>query len=240
VALGRKGRSGTAARKVGPDGAALPGRVAQIRQAYTLTRQQDPRVGVVALAGFLGPLVALLALGFALGSPIPFGILGVLVGFLVGTALFTRRVQKASYAAVAGQPGAAVAVAQRVRGDWKITPAVQVNRDQGMVHRAVGRPGVVLLAEGRGSSDLVAAERRRLRKAVGETPVTVILVGDAAGQTPVDKLQVTMMKLPRVLATAEVATVDRRIKALAGSAPLAGMPIPKGPLPTRVPRGKGR
>ena len=212
------------------------GRIAQIRQAYTLTRQTDPRVGLVALAGFLLPLGLLVGIGFVVHAPIFLGILGVLVGFIVATALFTRRVQKASYASVAGQPGVAAAVAQRVRGGWRVTPAVQVNRDQGMVHRAIGRPGVVLLAEGRGSTELVAAERRRLKKAVGDTPVTVITVGDREGQTPVAKLQVTMMKLPRVLAATQVDTVDKRIKALAGSTPGAGLPIPKGPMPTRVNR----
>lgn len=215
------------------------GRVAQLRQAYTLTRQQDPRVGLVALLGLLIPLALLLGLGFLLKSPLVLGILGLLVGLLVATSLFTRRVQKASFASVAGQPGVAAAVAERARGGWKVTPAVQVNRAQGMVHRAVGRPGVVLLAEGPGSSDLVGAERRRLRKAVGDTPVTVITVGEREGETPVDKLQVAMMKLPRVLKDADVAVVDTRIKALAGATPGAGLPIPKGPVPTRVPR-KGR
>lgn len=216
------------------------GRVAQIRQAYSLTRRNDPRVGLIVGLGFAVPLLLLLGLGFLLHSPVVLGILGLLIGILVATSLFTRRVQKASYASVAGQPGVAASVAERARGGWKVTPAVQVNRQQGMVHRAVGRPGVVLLAEGPGSGDLVGAERRRLKRAVGDTPVTVITVGEDAGQTPVDKLQVTLMKLPRVLKPADVSVVDKRIKALAGSAPGAGLPIPKGPMPTRVPRGRMR
>ncbi len=216
------------------------GRLAQIRQAYTLTRQQDPRLPLWAVGGFLLPFLLVLGLGFLVGHPVVYGVLGFLLGFIVATSVFTRRVQKASFGAIEGQPGAAAAVAQRVRGGWKITPAVQVNRQQGMVHRAVGRPGVVLLAEGPGSTELVAAERRRLRKAVGDTPVTVITVGGGDGQTPVSKLQVQMMKLPRVLRPADIDTVDTRIKALAGSGGGPGLPIPKGPVPTRVPRGKGR
>jgi len=217
-----------------------PGRIAQIRQAYRLTKQQDPRVGLVTLAAFALPFLLLLGLGFLLGLAAILGPLGLLVGLIVATSLFTRRVQKASYGAVAGQPGMAAAVAERVRGGWKVTPAVQLNREQGMVHRAVGRPGIVLLAEGRGTRDLVAAESRRLRRVVGDTPVTVIHVGGGEGETPLDKLQVQMMKLPRVLQPAQVEAVDRRIKALSGTGAGGGLPIPKGPMPTRPPRGKVR
>ena len=228
---------GERAADAGDAGDAKQGRVAQLRTAYSLTRQSDPRVGLIVAGGFLLPLLLLLLLGFLLGHPVLFGVLGLLIGFIVATSLFTRRVQKASYAAVAGQPGVAAAVVERTRGGWKLSPAVQVNRSQGMVHRALGRPGVVLLGEGTGAADLVAAERRRLRKAVGDTPVTVVMVGDGEGQTPVQKLQVQLMKLPRVLSPAQVTTVEQRIRALAGTGPGQGLPIPKGPMPTRVPRG---
>jgi hypothetical protein len=45
------------------------------------------------------------------------------------------------------------------------------------------------------------------------------------------------MKLPRVLKPKDVNAVESRLRALGGTA----MPLPKGPVPTRVPRsGKVR
>jgi hypothetical protein len=46
----------------------------------------------------------------------------------------------------------------------------------------------------------------------------------------------TMMKLPRVIKGGEIDTLERRLRAVG----TANLPIPKGPMPTRVPRGKMR
>lgn len=216
-----------------------PGRLAQIRQVYRLTKETDKRLGWVLLACFLVPLgVFVGVLGFLVGPIVLWSILGVLVAFVVTMSVFTRRAQKASYAAVEGQPGVAVGVMERMRGDWKITPAVAFTRDQDFLHRVIGRPGVILLAEGRGSRQLIGPETRRLKKVLGDTPIHTFIIGNGEGETPIAKLQVSVMKLPRTLRPAEVRTVDARLKALPSGGP--AMPVPKGPMPTRVPRGKIR
>jgi uncharacterized membrane protein (DUF485 family) len=179
---------------------APPGRIAAIRQAYTFTVKVDSKLPLILLGAFFIPFLVLLGVGFAVGHAVVLGILGFAVGFLVMTTLFTRRSQKAQYDSVEGQPGVAAAIAERVRSNpLRVTPAVQLNRDQAMVHRALGRAGVVLLAEGRTSGPLIANETRRLAKVLGDTPITVITVGNGEGEVPLGKLQAKLMRLPRTL-----------------------------------------
>jgi hypothetical protein len=112
---------------------------------------------------------------------------------------------------------------------------VAFNRNQDVVHRVVGRAGVILVGEGRGAGvkQLMGDQLRRIRKVVGDAPLHDIVVGDGEGQVPLRKLQAHVMKLPRTLKPREVNAVDSRLKALGGTA----MPLPKGPVPTRMPRG---
>jgi predicted transcriptional regulator len=70
----------------------------------------------------------------------------------------------------------------------------------------------------------------------GDYPIKDIVVGNGDGEVPLDKLQMTLMKLPRVIKGGEIDTLERRLRAVG----TANLPIPKGPMPTRVPRGKMR
>src|SRR5205809_5673408 len=79
-------------------------RAKQIKQAFDLTRENDPRLLPLLLGAFLGPLVLLIVVGVLLGHPIYFGILGLLIGLVGGVAVFGRRMQKMQYAQVEGQP----------------------------------------------------------------------------------------------------------------------------------------
>jgi hypothetical protein len=63
-----------------------------------------------------------------------------------------------------------------------------------------------------------------------------VTVGDGEGQVALKDLERHFMRLPRNIKPAQVNILDTRLKALRTNAPL---PIPKGPMPTRVPR-KGR
>ena len=215
-----------------------PGRIKQIREAYQLSKEHDSKIGLFTALAFVVPFAIAVGLGFLLGSPIIFVILGLLLGTVVALSVFSRRAQRASYSAVAGTPGVSAAVVERMRGQWIVSPAVQLNRDQDLVHRVLGRCGVVLLAEGRGAGQLIGPEVRRLRKVIGEIPITTLMIGDGEGQTPLHKIQVSMVKLPRVLSPSDVTALDRRLKALPGAG--TPMPIPKGPMPTRMPKGARR
>jgi hypothetical protein len=221
-----------------PADPASASRFGQIKAVYSITRQRDPRLPLWLAGSALIPIAVGVVLGLVLG-PIWLWIpIFVLLGFVVAANVFSRRVQRTAFAELEGKPGAAAGVIERMRGDWRVTPAVQVNRQQDVVHRVVGRPGVVIIAEGRGRGprDLLANEVRRVRRVAGDYPVHDIVVGNGEGEIALDKLQMTLMKLPRVIKGGEIDNLERRLRAVGA----ANLPIPKGPVPTRVPRGKMR
>lgn len=211
-------------------------RFRQIRQAFTITRQADGRLIPILLLAFLVPFVLLLSLGLLIGGiwVVSFALFGVMIGGLVALAVFGRRVQSSQYTQVEGQPGAGAAVIQGMRGDWRVTPAVGFTREQDLVHRVVGRPGVVLVGEGNPNrvGKLIATEKKKLARFVGDVPVYDIQVGDDANQVPLRKIEKHFGKLPRNIKPREVNILDRKLKAMAGS-----MPIPKGPVPGMGPGG---
>ncbi|HWL36178.1 MAG TPA: DUF4191 domain-containing protein [Frankiaceae bacterium] len=208
------------------------GKLKQIGQMVTMTRKADPKYVPILVAAVAGALVV----GFLLGNLLMGPILGAILAFLTALIAFTvvtgRRGQSAAFSQIEGQPGAAYAILQAMRGDWRVTPAVAFNKNQDLVHRVVGRAGVILVLEGR-SRDLLSHELRKVRRVIGpEAPLHDIVVGEGEGQIPIRRLTQHVMKLPRTMKPKEVNAVDSRLKALGGSA----MPIPKGPMPTRVPR----
>jgi hypothetical protein len=237
-ARGTKGPTTNGAQQDGETGFAA--RIRQIRLVFKVTRERDPKLILIMLAGFLVPLAVLLVLGFVIGPIWLWAPIGVLLGLLVAINLFSRRVQQTAYTELEGKPGAAAGIIERMRGDWRLTPAVQVNRNQDVVHRVVGRAGIVIIAEGRGrgARELLATEIRRVRKVAGDVPITDIVVGNGEGEVPLPKLQPTLMRMRRTLRRNQVDQLDRRLKAVAGSGP--SLPIPKGPMPRNVPRGKVR
>lgn len=199
-------------------------RIRQLRAAWSQLREVDDKAIALILLGATAGLLLGVGLGFLVGiwaMPV-FGLLFAVLGALI---VFNRRVQTAQYNAIEGQPGAAAAILNIMRGQFFLTPAVAVNAKQDMVHRVVGRCGVVLVGEGSGQrvKGLLAKERKRLKRVVGDTTITSIVVGDDDGQVALNKLQATITKLPRELKKDEVPKLERRLKPLD-----RGAPVPKG------------
>jgi hypothetical protein len=248
---GRNGQTGPSAARRQPaeaakrgsngGGAATPStgqggsKLAQMRLVYKVTRQRDPKVLWFSLLGVIAPLAVSVLVAVLVGPLWIWLPIGVLFGLVVGLNVFSRRVQRTAYAEMEGRPGAAAGIIERMRGDWRLTPAVGVNRHQDVVHRVVCKAGVVIVAEGRGRGprELLAAEKRRVRKVVGETPVHDLIVGTGEGEVPLPKLQGTLMRLRRTLRRREVDALDRRLRAVTGPT----LPLPKGPIPRNIPRG---
>ena len=160
-------------------------------------------------------------------------ILALPLALLAATYWFSRRAMKAAYTQIEGQPGAAAAVIQSLRGgNWLVTPGVAVNRSQDIVHRVVGRPGVILVSEGPSSrvGHLLGNERKKTARWVPEIPIYEIQVGNEEGQVPLLKLQSALNKLPRNLRGGEITEVRRRLDAVSQTG--GALPIPKGPVPT--------
>ena len=212
------------------------GRIAQIRATYTMTRKADPVLPWVLLGIFFGVVAVFVVIGVLLKS-IPFWVIvGIPFATLAAVYVFGRRAETAAYAGIEGQPGAAASALSALRKGWFVTPAVGFNKQQDFVHRVLGRPGVVLVSEGPSTraSQLLANEKKRHARFVGETPIFEIQCGDGEGQVPLRKLQSTVMKLPNNLKPAEVTALRKRLDALTATP----LPIPKGPLPkgTKMPR----
>jgi len=200
-----------------------------IKQAYSLTRKNDPKLPWIMLMVFVAVVAVVEVVGILLGSPWLFLPVGILLGLLAALIIFGRRAQGSAYRQVEGQPGAAAWVLEGMRGDWRVTSGVAGTAQLDAVHRVLGRPGIVLVAEGAPSRvrGLLAQEKKKVARVVGDTPIYDIVVGDDEGQVPLRKLSNHVMKLPRNLTAGEVNSLGRRMSALGG----ARMPVPGGPLP---------
>ena len=185
------------------------------------------------VAGFfiLGAVVIGLPIYLLLG-PVTGIIAAIPAGLLAGTFWFSRRAMKAAYKQIEGQPGAAGAVVGSLRGGWIVTPGVAVSKQQDLVTRVVGKPGVILIGEGAPTrvEHLLANERKKTARWLPETPIYDMQVGTEEGQIPLMKLQRELNKLPRNLRGGEITEIRRRLDALGGAA--GALPIPKGPMPT--------
>lgn len=217
-----------------------PGRVAQVLTVWKMAREADRRLPLLVFGPAFAVLAVLVVVGVLIGHPVYFAILGVLGAVMVATTLFGRRATATMYAKVEGQPGAAASVLQSMRGDWRVTPAVGFNRNMDLVHRVIGRPGVVLVGEGSPAQlrQLLTDQKRRVGRVAPETPVYEVLVGDGEGQVPLRKLQQHVMRLPRNVGRKDIGGLESRMRALGGT----NVPMPKGPMPRggRMPRGKMR
>ena len=218
------------------------GRLKQIRMVAGLIRKSNPRALPIIFGSGLGVMAILIVVGLLTGlAPllIPFG---VLLGVLVIMILFGRFAQAAQYSAIEGQPGAAAAVLENMRGNWTVTPAIAANRNMDVVPRVVGRPGVILVGEGSPNrlASLLAAEKKRVARVAYEVPITEFQVGDGEGQVPISKLQRKIMRLPRQLKPDAVSDINHRLKALQPSLQAPKGPIPRNIRQPKMPRPKAR
>ena len=218
------------------------GRLKQIRMMAGLIHRSNPRAMPILFGSALGIVAVLVVVGLLTGLPALFIPLGVLLGALVGMILFGRFAQAAQYAAIEGQPGAAAAVLENMRGNWTVTPAIAANRNMDVVHRTVGRPGVVLVGEGSPTrlASLMAAEKKRVARVAYEVPIFEFQVGNEEGQIPLSKLQRKVMRLPRNLKPAAVSDINHRLKALQPSLQAPKGPIPRNIRQPKMPRPKAR
>lgn len=206
----------------------------QIWQAFKLQRKEDKRLLPYMILCLVGTAVVVTGIALLLGAPWWGGLVfGLILGTLVAMIFFARRVQSNVYKQADGTPGAAAWSLQnnQLRGKWRITPAVAGTSHLDAVHRVVGRPGIILIGEGATHrvKPLLAQEKKKIARVVGETPIYDIIVGNDEGQTPLKKLNISLMKLPRNITAAQVSDLDGRLKALSSRVGQAGMP--KGPLP---------
>ncbi|ATL66869.1 DUF4191 domain-containing protein [Nocardia terpenica] len=202
----------------------------QLWQAFQMQRKEDKLLLPLMIGVFVGITVVLFVVGLFVHLQwflLPIGlILGALVAFIV----FGRRVQKNVYAKAEGQAGAAAWVLDNLQGKWRVTQGVAATTQLDAVHRAIGLPGVVLVAEGSPQrvKSLLAQEKKKTARLVGDTPIYDIVVGNDEGQVPLKDLQRFLTKLPRNIDAKRMELIEGRLSALATR---GGPALPKGPLP---------
>jgi len=218
----------------------------QMVATYRMAKKTDRRIGLLLLATFLvvGGLGFVL-FQFALPSRGVISLVlsiigGVLFGTLATIILFGRRAQKAAYAQMQGTPGAGARALSTLRRGWRTDQMVAFNRQQDMVHRVVGPPGIVLVGEGNPNrlKGLLATEERRHSRVASEVPIHHVIVGDGAGQVPLTKLVRHVTKLGKSVKGAELTDLLSRLKAIDANRP--NLPIPKGPMPTSMKGMRGQ
>ncbi|WP_019970013.1 DUF4191 domain-containing protein [Mycobacterium sp. 141] len=213
--------------------AASKQRRSQLWQAFQVQRKEDKRL----LPYMIGALVLIVAVSVAAGillggiSTYTLPVLGIVLGLLVAFIIFGRRAQKSVYRKAEGQTGAAAWALENLRGKWRVTPAVAATGHFDAVHRVIGRPGVIFVGEGSPSrvKPLLAQEKKRTARLVGEVPIYDIVVGNGEGEVPLAKLERHLSKLPSNITVKQMDSLESRLIALGSKAGPGA--VPKGPLP---------
>jgi heme exporter protein D len=220
--------------KAEPEKVSFIERLKQIRIAFVFTAKRDPLFIPLVVVASVVPLAVGLVLFFALGSWVWIP-LGVVLALLCVLIVMNLRANTAMLNEAEGKPGAAAQILQTMRGDWRVTPAVQATTQEDYVHRALCRAGVVLVAEGNAGRvrSMLAQEKKRMARVVGDTPIYDLIVGSGEGQVDLRKLRGHLLKLPRNITAKQVNALETRLTAL-GTRPQ----MPKGPIPKSM-RPKG-
>ena len=227
--FGRKKKKEEAAAK--GDAPKKQSQLAVVKDAYRLVKKDSPLAIVWCLVIFVLVLTFGIIIGNNLGHPIYAGFITLPVAFLGAFFLFTRYANSAAFASIEGQLGAGASVLMSIKRGFVTTPAVNVNRDQDMVHRVSGKAGIILVGEGGfGVKSLMQDEKRKMERFLSGVPVTEVMVGENSGQVSIRKLHKHLKKLPKKLNTAQLREVRARLRSVGG----LNLPMPKGPMPTNV------
>jgi hypothetical protein len=211
-------------------------RLKQIGMVFSFTAKRDKLFVPLVVIVVLVPLIAV-GVAIALGVSWIWSPLGVLLALLGTVIVLNLRSQKAMMKEAEGQPGAAASIIENMRGDWRVSPAIASTTQFDMVHLVIGRAGVILIGEGNTGrvKGLIAQERRRLVKVIGNAELRDYMIGNEEGQIPLAKLRNLLIRLPRSITAKDVNSLDKRLKALS-----ARPQMPRGALPKNMKPPKGQ
>ncbi|TQF73540.1 DUF4191 domain-containing protein [Rhodococcus spelaei] len=205
-------------------------RRSQLWQAFQMQRKEDKLLLPLMIGAVVGLAVVFFLVGLIFGIEWFLLPVGILLGVLAAFIIFGRRVQKSVYGKADGQAGAAAWALDNLQGSWRVTNAIAGTTQLDAVHRVIGRPGIILVAEGAPQrvKSLLAQEKKKTARLVGDTPIYDIIVGNDEGQIPLSQLQKYMAKLPKNIDTKRMDTIESRLAALGTR---GGPAMPKGPIP---------
>ncbi|KRE41005.1 DUF4191 domain-containing protein [Knoellia sp. Soil729] len=227
-----------------------PGRIAEIRQAYSAIKQLDAKIGWAMLLAALVTFAVIVGIGFLFGGLWRWYLIIIAIPSALLAAVFVmnRRGNKAMYGALEGQAGAAGAALQSVgkRGWYATTEPVAIDANRAsraselsgaaMVFRALGRPGIVLIGEGPKQRvlKLLKAEEKKVTRVAPGVPVHLWVVGNGDDEVKVSKISSKLTRMRPVLTKEEASVVNKRLKSLGGLR--TGVPAGMDPTRARVDR----
>lgn len=211
----------------------------QVVETFKMARKSDPAL----VWWMLGAFLVFGGIGFAVFWFLPgtgtFALVmaiigGLLIGFLAMMIVFSRRAQRAAFAQLEGQVGAGARALTLLRRGWQTEEMIGFTKQQDLVHRVVGPPGIVLVGEGNPSrlKPLMTSERKKHERVAAEFPVHEVVVGRGEGEVPLPKLARHIQKLGRQVKPADMTDILHRLKALDAQRPK--IPMPRGPVPTSM------
>lgn len=199
-----------------------------LKQAYRVTREARPLLPVLLIIVFALVMAVGVGLGVIVGRAIYFSLMTIPFAIILTLFIFSRLAESAAYSSIEDQVGAGASVLMSIRKGWTTTAGVQVARNQDLVHRSLGRAGVVVTGEGSNAVRVMMTdERRKMERFLSGVPVHEVLVGEGEGRIPLRKLQKHFKKLPKKLTKSQLREARAREKSIGG----AKLPMPKGPLP---------
>lgn len=226
-----------------PKVAKEPGKIKQLFQVYKLTAKADKNFVLAGVLAFvaplaLGTLVIVLFFRDSLLTAILWAITTLLFSILISLSVLSRRAERAAFMRIAGQPGAVAAVISSTlkRGYSTSDMPVAVDpKSKDAVYRAVGKAGVVLIAEGNSARvrQLIEDEKRKISRAIPGVTIPVLWVNQDPASTQLHNLTKTIYKLKKTLTRAEISLVNKRLTGLG-----LNIPIPKGIDPNRIRPGR--
>jgi hypothetical protein len=220
-----------------------PGKIKQLWQVYKLTAKSDKNFVLAGTLGFIAPLaIGVLAIVFFFSDSaltvFLWSVTTLLFSLLSALTVLSRRAEKAAFSRIAGQPGAVAAVIGSTlkRGYSTSEMPVAVDpKSRDAVYRAVGKAGVVLIAEGNSArvKQLIEDEKRKVSRAIPGVTIQVVWVNQDPASTPLHSLTKTIYKLKKALNRSEISVVNKRLAGLG-----LNIPIPKGIDPNRMRPGR--
>lgn len=205
-------------------------RRSQLWQAFQMQRKEDKLLLPLMIGSVIGLAVAFFLVGLIFNVQWFLLPIGIMLGALLAFVIFGRRVQKSVYRKADGQAGAAAWALDNLQGSWRVSNAIAGTTQLDAVHRVLGRPGVILVGEGAPQrvKTLLAQEKKKTARLVGDTPIYEIVIGNDEGQVPLAQLQKYLSKLPKNIDTKRMDTIESRLSALGKR---SGPAMPKGPMP---------
>ena len=197
----------------------------QVKETYSFASKEISFLALRLIGVFALVFAVIFGIGIAIDQKLFLGLLGFTTSLLITVFYFGKIAENAAYSSISGQVGAAASVLNAIRGAWFVTPAVGIDKNQNMVHRVVGRPGIILVGEGSRPGTLLAEQRKAHARFAQGVPIHELTVGE--GDLTISNLQKTVKKIGKALRPAEVTEVRKRLEAL----PKTALPIPKGPMP---------